>query len=86
LAGSLALLIEKGYGVGEKTYKRIPRDCESNHPNAELLLYSGLTSGVETDIPAEFLTPELVDYCFSKFRDLAPIVFWLEAIKERWDV
>jgi uncharacterized protein (TIGR02453 family) len=30
LAGSLALLIEKGYGVGEKTYKRIPRDCESN--------------------------------------------------------
>ena len=80
LVGLMAKLTKKGYGVGEKIFKRPPRGYNSDHPFVELLLYGGLTAGIDLGIPQEFHTPELVDLCFEIFIDLSPVVFWLEAM------
>ena len=78
LAQTVAETLAKGYGIGEKTYQRAPRGYDPDHPYANLLLYSGLTAGFQTGIPAELHSSELVDYCFEKYTDLAPLVHWLE--------
>ena len=74
--------LEKGYGIGIKTYKRVPRGYDQDHQYADMLLYSGLTSGIDLGIPAELHTPDLVDFCLSKYKDMAPIVYWLQEMKE----
>lgn len=81
LVKTIADVTGKGYGLGKKTYKRTPQGYDPDHEFAELLMYSGLTSGVETAIPDHLHTPELVDYCFEKYCDLAPIVHWIESMK-----
>jgi uncharacterized protein (TIGR02453 family) len=82
LAQVMAGVLEKGYGIGSKTYKRIPRGYDQDHQYADLLLYSGLTAGIDLDIPDELHTPELVDFCFSRYKDMAPVVYWLQDMKE----
>jgi uncharacterized protein (TIGR02453 family) len=81
LAKIAAQTLAKGYGIGEKTYKRTPRGYDPDHEYADLLLYSGLTGGFQTEIPAELHSGELVDYCFEKYVDLAPLVHWIEKMK-----
>jgi uncharacterized protein (TIGR02453 family) len=83
LVKTIADVTRKGYGIGEKTYKRTPQGYDPDHELAELLLYSGLTAGEETTIPAVLHTQELVEYCFKKFKDLASIVYWIEAMKAK---
>jgi len=83
IAKAIKSVADKGYGVGEKTYKRTPRGYAPDHKLAELLLYSGLTTGVNLGIPAELHSFDLVEYCFQRFQDMAPIVEWLEIITER---
>jgi uncharacterized protein (TIGR02453 family) len=82
LADITADVLKKGYGVGSQTYKRVPRGYDSDHPYAELLRYSGLTAGVDLGIPPELHTAGLVDFCYQKFVDMAPIVHWLQRMKE----
>jgi uncharacterized protein (TIGR02453 family) len=81
LVKTIAEVTNMGYGIGEKTYKRTPQGYDPDHEFAELLLYSGLTSGEETAIPKVLHTPDLVGYCFEKYREFAPIVHWIEAMK-----
>ena len=73
---------DKGYGVGQKTYKRVPRGYDPKHPNAELLLYSGLTGGKELEHPQALHSADLVDYCFEHYKKLEPIVSWLQTMIE----
>ena len=80
LAQAIAVVANKGFSVGEKTYKRIPRGYDPDHKLAESLLFSGLTTGINLGIPAELHTVDLVDYCFERFQDMAPIVNWMEKI------
>jgi uncharacterized protein (TIGR02453 family) len=80
LAQAIAAVANQGYSVGEKTYKRMPRGYDPDHELAELLLYSGLTTGTNLGIPTELHSSDLVDYCFGRFKDMAPIVDWLEKI------
>ncbi len=42
---------EKGYPVGGKHYKRIPRGYDESHPNAEFLLYNGAHAMLDEKIP-----------------------------------
>ncbi len=84
LAQTVVDVAEKGYGVGQKTYKRVPRGYDPEHKNAELLLYSGLTAGNESGHPAELHSAALVDYCFEHYRNLEPIVSWLLAMNEKF--
>jgi uncharacterized protein (DUF2461 family) len=82
LAHITAVVLEKGYGVGSKTYKRVPRGYDPEHEYADLLRYSGLTAGVDLGIPAELHTPGLIDFCFDRYRDMTPIADWLRTMKD----
>ncbi len=72
-----------GLELGGKKYKRVPVGFDPAHPNAELLLHNGLHFSYETDIPQEFLSPELVGYCLKKFKPTIPLHRWLVALSER---
>ena len=82
LAQAIKSVAEKGYSIGEKTYKRTPRGYDPDHPLSELLLYSGLTTGIDLGMPVELHSPDLVGYCFERFQDMTPIVDWLETVAE----
>ena len=83
LATALKSVADKGYGFGEKTYKRTPRGYDPEHKLAELLLYSGLTTGTDLGMPTELHSTGLVEYSFQHFKDMAPIVDWLENIAQK---
>lgn len=65
------------YTIGGKHYKRIPRGFDPDHKNSSLLLHNGLYAGVETEIPDELFSHDLLDYCFVRFKDMSPIHNWL---------
>jgi uncharacterized protein (TIGR02453 family) len=69
--------------LGGQHYKRVPAGYDASHPNAGLLLHNGLHAWWETAIPEEFFSPGLVDYCFKKFRRLAPLHRWCAALLSR---
>jgi len=71
------------YAIGMKHYKKTPRGYDSRHPNAELLLYNGLTAAVTMPIPRELYSAELLDLCFARFKDISPVVEWLVEMAAR---
>ncbi len=73
----------KDYQMGEKHYKKIPRGFDPNHENAEYLLYNGLTVGVEEDIPDDLYSGEIINYCYDRFKDMAPLHKWLHSMTQR---
>jgi uncharacterized protein (TIGR02453 family) len=77
LVKAIKAVSRKGYGIGERHYKRIPKEYDPEHENAELLLHSGLHAGVETPIPDEFYKTDIVGYCFGRFKDMLPLHRWL---------
>ena len=74
---------QKGYSIGQKTYKRIPRVYDADHPLADLLRYSGLTFATEESIPDDLFSDQLVDYCFTFYRGMVPMITWLQNMKEK---
>jgi uncharacterized protein (TIGR02453 family) len=72
-----AILAIPGITVEGLHYKRVPAGFDPAHPNAELLKHKGLYGGVEMEIPQEFFTARLVDFCFERFEPLAPLHRWL---------
>jgi uncharacterized protein (TIGR02453 family) len=73
----------KGYKLGGKQYKRIPSGYDPSHPNAQLLLHTGLHFGYEALIPEELYSKKLVTYCFEKFQPIYPLHRWLVALAKR---
>ena len=69
--------LKKGYNLGGKHYKRVPRGYDPDHENVEFLLYNGLTAGYEQPVPEEFYSADLLDYCYQKYFDMYPIQHWL---------
>jgi uncharacterized protein (TIGR02453 family) len=67
----------KGGILGGQHYKRIPAGFDPSHPNARLLLHKGLHFGQETDIPKEFFSSRLVEYCFERYAPCASLHRWL---------
>lgn len=74
---------QKGYDIGVKGYKRTPRGYDSAHPNADLLLHNGLTAAYASPIPDQLYSREIVDYCFERFEQMAPIEKWLLGMIDR---
>ena len=68
------------FEIGGKHYKRVPAGYTSSHPNAPLLRHNSLHAGWETTVPKELFTPRLVEYCFDKFKPMAPLHRWLTAL------
>ncbi|HSR70716.1 MAG TPA: DUF2461 domain-containing protein [Acidobacteriota bacterium] len=80
-AGELQSILEglgeKGYSLGGKHYKRLPRGFTADHPQAELLLHNGLYSGHESKPSASLHKPAFVDDCFQHYHALLPLHRWL---------
>jgi uncharacterized protein (TIGR02453 family) len=71
------------YQIGGKHYKKVPPGYDPAHPNVELLLYNGLTAGIETEIPEELYSLEILDICYHKYEDMSPLHKWLLGLTER---
>jgi uncharacterized protein (TIGR02453 family) len=69
-----------GFELGGKHYKRIPAGYDPAHPNAEILLYNGLYVGKTEKIPEELYSSRLLNFCFQRFKALAPLHNWLVGI------
>ncbi len=72
-----ALRAIPGCAVEGAHYKRVPAGYDQGHTNAELLKHKGLYAGFGTKVPDEFFSAEFVDYCFERFKPLAPLHRWL---------
>ncbi|MEW6530185.1 MAG: DUF2461 domain-containing protein [Thermodesulfobacteriota bacterium] len=71
-----------GYEIGEIHYKKTPRGYDANHVNAEYLLYSGLYVMANEPLPQELYSGKILDYCFDRFRLMAPLHKWLYMITQ----
>ncbi len=77
LSRAAAVVIEAGYTLGGKHYKRLPRGFDPGHQNAALLLFNGLYCGWEQEAPAALYAPELIDFCYDHFKAMDPLHKWL---------
>ena len=66
-----------GHSVMGKHYKRIPKGYDPEHKNAELLLHNGMGAMTEHPIPDELYSAELIDWCFTRYKAMAPLHTWL---------
>jgi uncharacterized protein (TIGR02453 family) len=76
-------LTGKGFEFGGKNYKKIPRGFDGGHENADLLLYDGMHVGKDYEIPKEFYSRELIDFCFEPFKEMYLIQKWLSELVKR---
>jgi uncharacterized protein (TIGR02453 family) len=67
----------RGCQVGGLHYQRLPRGVDPALPQARLLRHHGLYAFVDEPFPAELFSAELVEYCFQRFLDMAPLHQWL---------
>ncbi len=77
LANVVSRVSGKGYVIGVKHYKKVPRGFDAGHERTELLLYNGLTAMMEQEIPSELFSPAIIDHAFLGFKDMLPIHEWL---------
>jgi uncharacterized protein (TIGR02453 family) len=73
----------KGYEFDGKNYKKTPRGFDAEHENADFLLYDGLHVGKDFDIPEEFYSEKLIDFCFKPFKEMLPVWQWLSELTKR---
>ncbi|MBI4800129.1 MAG: DUF2461 domain-containing protein [Desulfarculus sp.] len=67
----------RGYAVGGLHYQRLPRGVAPDLPQADLLRHNGLYAFQEGPIPQALYGPDLVEHCFQRFLDMAPLHQWL---------
>lgn len=80
LAQAVADVQAAGFPIKGEHYKRVPRPYGDNHDRAELLKYNGLYASYEKIPPQRVVSPQIVDECFDKFAQLAPIQQWLAVV------
>ena len=73
-------LTQNTYQIGGKHYKRVPQGYDPDLPQAELLKYNGIYLGFESEIPAEFYSEKLVDFCFNHYKKMVPMHEWLRSM------
>ena len=73
----------KGYEFDGKNYKKNPRGFDAEHENADFLLYDGLHVGKDFNIPKEFYSEKLIDFCFKPFKEMLPVWQWLSELTKR---
>lgn len=80
-ARALASLIKRferaGYSVRGKTYKQAPRGFAGRGVAVDLVLYGGLSVGVERRSPPELASAKFASYCAKEWKKLAPLHRWL---------
>jgi len=78
LKSAVKKITAKGYLIDGKHYKKVPRGGDAEHPNAEYLLYNGLTARVEEKVPDAFFSGGLIDYAYSDYKNMLPLQQWLK--------
>ncbi|MEJ2282386.1 MAG: DUF2461 domain-containing protein [Desulfobacterales bacterium] len=77
LKSAVRKIFAKGYLIDGKHYKKVPRGYDAGHPNAEYLLYNGLTARLEEKVPDVFFSHALVDYAYTHYKNMLPLHRWL---------
>ena len=78
LAPVIDQLVDQGYAIGTRHYKRIPRGFEASDDfEKEYLLYNGLTARIEMELPKAIFTPGIIDLVFEHFKRMSPLHHWL---------
>ena len=80
LVKTIKKVSSKGYLVNGKHYKKVPRGFDADHPNAEFLLYNGLTARIEETIPKSFFSNAIIDDAYTHYRNMLPIHQWLKKV------
>lgn len=84
LAAALSQVRQAGdYKLIGEQYQRVPAEYDPGHPRADLLRYKYLYVSVDGIPPQVAASPELVDTCFTHFRNMAPLQQWLVQAAER---
>ncbi len=83
LLSAIESLPEKGYEIGGRHYKRVPRGIDTSHPMACWLKHNGLHVGTEEKIPRIFTQKGFVDYCFRRYEKMKPVHDWLLLLTRR---
>ena len=82
LGAELKKIIDKvsaeGYLIDGKHYKKVPRGFDAEHPNAEFLLYNGLTARVEEKVSDTFFSEAIIEHAYSHHRNMLPLHRWLK--------
>ena len=71
---------DQKYVVSGKHYKKVPRGYDADHPNAQFLLYNGLTAWIEEKVPDAFFSHEIIDHAYSHYRNMLPIHRWFKKV------
>lgn len=77
LLAAVEEVTRRGHALGGLRYRRPPRGVDPALPQAELLRHNGLYAFQEEPIPPALYGPELVEHCFQRFLDMAPLHQWL---------
>jgi len=73
-------ITDKGYLLDGKYYKKVPRGYDADHPNAEYLLYNGLTARIEEKVPNSFYSEALIDYAYTHYKNMLDLHQWLKKV------
>ncbi len=76
LDGLIKKLKKEGIEVGGEHYKRMPKGYTEDHPYSYLLKHNGVYAFVETGIPKEFFSADLVDHCIGIYAKMDPLNRW----------
>ena len=77
LVKTIKAVEKKGYSVGNKHYKMVPRGFDKEHKLADYLLYNGMVAWQQEKIPDEFYSGKLINYCFNHYKKMLPVHKWL---------
>jgi uncharacterized protein (TIGR02453 family) len=87
IAKAAAAVEKAGYQIEGSHFARPPAGTTAEHPHAALLLHDGLYCYEETKPPRELSSAGFADYCFERWKKMAPLhkalVDMLNANKER---
>lgn len=65
--------------LGEPALKRVPRGFPADHASAELLRHKGCYVHGALALPKELFTAKAVPFVLDRFKELRPVLAWLDA-------
>ncbi len=73
----LKKLKKKGFGLGGKTFKRVPKGFDAEYPYSDYLLYNGIYVYEEHSDLKKLEKEKAVDFTYKKFVEMLPLHQWL---------
>lgn len=77
LGSIIKKLKKKGFKLGGKTFKRVPKGFDAEYPYSEYLLYSGLYVYDESNDINKFQKENVAKFVYKKFTEMLPLHQWL---------